>query len=310
MPRCLCLRGVVGTAIGQDDEGQAVLVVYVERPTVRGIPAQVDGVEVSKRVTGRFYALKNPCSGPPDQRPAGCFSDPEPGIDPTGRFDRPVPIGVSTGHPDITAGTIGARVTDYSHSNVYALRNNHVYANSNDASTGDPVLQPGPYDGGAAPADTIGTLYAFVPLTFGGSSANTIDAAVAITTVADSDNATPTDGYGRPDSTTAGVSIGDPVQKYGRTTGLTSGTVSELNAMVDVCYDSRGLICLKYAHFVNQIAISDGSFSAGGDSGSLIVSNDGNNAPVGLLFAGSSTRTLANPIDDVLEAFRVSIDGK
>jgi hypothetical protein len=68
-------------------------------------------------------------------------------IDPTGRFDRPVPIGVSTGHPDITAGTIGARVKD-SDGNIYALTNNHVYADENRASIGDKVLQPGAFDGG------------------------------------------------------------------------------------------------------------------------------------------------------------------
>ena len=59
---------------------------------------------------------------------------------------------------------------------------------------------------------------------------------------------------------------------------------------------------------MNQIAITPGSFSSGGDSGSLIVTTDGNNYPVGLLFAGSSTRTLANQIGLVLTKFGVTID--
>ena len=69
----------------------------------------------------------------------------------TERCQRAVPIGVSTGHPDITAGTIGARVTDGT--NVFALSNNHVYANENNTTTGANGLQPGPIDGGANPDD-------------------------------------------------------------------------------------------------------------------------------------------------------------
>jgi len=75
-----------------------------------------------------------------------------------------------------------------------------------------------------------------------------------------------------------------------------------------VCYQTQGPVrCVRLARFVDQIGISDGSFSDGGDSGSLIVTNDAGKNPVGLLFAGSSTRTIANPIDDVLAAFNVTI---
>lgn len=65
-------------------------------------------------------------------------------------------MGGFTGDPDITAGTIGARVKKGN--NVYALSNNHVYADSSAATAGDNVLQPGAYDGGMDPADAIGTL--------------------------------------------------------------------------------------------------------------------------------------------------------
>ena len=60
-----------------------------------------------------------------------------------------VPIGVSIGHPNIGAGTIACRLrggTDY-----YILSNNHVFADENQASLGDNILQPGPYDGGLNP---------------------------------------------------------------------------------------------------------------------------------------------------------------
>jgi hypothetical protein len=102
--------------------------------------------------------------------------------------------------------------------------------------------------------------------------------------------------------------VGQSVQKCGRTTECTVGTVEEINATVTVCFAGFPF-CTKSATFVNQFTITPGDFSAGGDSGSLIVTNDNNKNPVGLLFAGSSTRTIANPIGVVLDHFGVTIDG-
>jgi len=215
---------------------------------------------------------------------------------------RPAPIGVSTGHPRITAGTIGCRVKDSS-GRVYALSNNHVYAWENKASIGDNVLQPGAYDGGKDPRDAIGTLSAFERISFSRFARNKIDAAIALSSVANLSNGTPEGSYGIPSVTTAPATIDLAVKKHGRTTGLTSGKVYAINATVNVTYDSG------VARFVNQIVITPGSFSGGGDSGSLVVTEDGNH-PVGLLFAGSSSYTIANPIDTVLSRFSVTIDGQ
>ena len=221
-------------------------------------------------------------------------------IDPTARFDRPVPIGVSTGHPSITAGTIGARVTDGTY--VYALSNNHVYAASNAASIGDEVLQPGAYDGGLAPADVIGTLFDFEPLDFSGGN-NLFDAAIVRSTTADLGNSTPSDGYGTPSSAGTAV-VGTKVMKYGRTTGQTKGRVSVTNLTVNVNYGNAGV-----ATFTNQMAIYGGDVSAGGDSGSLIVTQKGGQQAVGLLFAGSLNTTIFSPIAPILAHFGVTIDG-
>lgn len=219
---------------------------------------------------------------------------------------RPAPIGISTGHPDITAGTIACRVTDGI--NVYALSNNHVYANENNSAIGDNVLQPGPYDGGQDPRDVIGTLFDFESIVWYPFGLNTIDAAIALTSVDKLTKATPADGYGTPKSTTVTASVGMDVQKYGRTTGQTSGQVTAINATVNVGYDSG------IALFVGQIIIEPGGFSAGGDSGSLVVTKsdnpDDDRKPVGLLFAGSSSVTIASPIDLVLTRFGVTIDGE
>ena len=97
-------------------------------------------------------------------------------------------VGVSTGHPDITAGTIGARVTDGI--NVYALSNNHVYADGNAASIGDGAIQPGTVDGGTDPADRIGTLHDFEPIDFTGGD-NLMDAAIVISSIDLLGNSTP-----------------------------------------------------------------------------------------------------------------------
>ena len=286
--------GVVGTGTGITPEGEAVIKVFTARAGIGGIPESLEGVRVRTKVTGKFYALQDP--------------PPEPSR--TDRWDRPVPVGVSTGHPDITAGTIGARVTDGT--SVYALSNNHVYANLNQASIGDSVIQPGKYDGGSLPNDYIGTLSKFENIQFCSSwfgfllncPDNQIDAAIAESSTDLLSNATPSDGYGAPESTTVFPEVGQSVMKYGRTTGLTSGSIDAINATVNVGYDSQT------ARFVNQIIVaSNTAFIQGGDSGSLLVTDPGRN-PVGLLYAGnqSGTSAIANRIDLVLDRFNVTID--
>jgi hypothetical protein len=297
--------GVVGTAVGLGQGAQPVVLVLLEYGGVPGIPEELEGVPVRPVVTGTIYALPKP-PGTPGGGSGG--EDEVPSLNPTDRWPRPVPIGVSTGHPAITAGTIGCRVTDGT--NVYALSNNHVYAYQNLAAVGDPTLQPGAYDGGSSPADNIGNLADFEPIDFSGGD-NTIDAAIAVSSTADLGKATPSDGYGTPKSAIVSAYLNQKVKKYGRTTGQTNGQVYAINAKVDVNYGSGNV-----AHFVGQIVVTPGNFSAGGDSGSLVVvdgkgkakADDGK--PVGLLYAGSALYTIANPIDTVLDRFGVTVDGQ
>ncbi len=190
-----------------------------------------------------------------------------------------------------------------------------MYANANEASLGDNVLQAGTADGGIDPDDKIGTLFDYEPLQFDGSN-NTIDAAIALSTTADLRNNTPDNGilYEQftPSEEIAEPFVGQQVKKYGRTSELTNGQVAEINVTVNVCYEPVWIFCFKSAKFVGQIAVESinvNPFSEPGDSGSLIVTTEGNN-PVGLLFAGSETRTLANPIGPVLSRFGVTIDGE
>ena len=291
----LRIPGVVGTAVGVTPNGTPTVRVFLANADVGGLPASLDGVPLSPVVTGQFMARSTP----------------------TLRL-RPAPLGYSVGHFAITAGSIGARVVNGA-GNVFVLSNNHVLANSNDASIGDAIYQPGPYDGGTS-ADQIATLFAFKPIDFSGA-ANTFDAAIALSDVTNLGNATPTDdGYGTPSAQLfadgngdgmfddVGSLLGVAVEKYGRTTKLTRGQITGINGTVTVCYEVLYIFCIKSATFTNQLIIDAAGFSGGGDSGSLIVSNDGTFRPVGLLFAGSSTQTIANRIDLVLGYFGVSID--
>lgn len=300
--------GVVGTAVGVGSSREAVLTVYVTALGVAALPESVVGVPVKVEVTGPFVSLGDLPPGMAPGQPAGATLDvPADGVDPKSGFPRPVPIGVSTGHPGVTAGTIGARVTDGSR--IFALSNNHVLANSNQAAEGDPFLQPGVADGGRNPEDALGALFDFEPIRFcqaGACPLNAMDAAIALTTEENLGTATPEGGYGAPRTRTVEADLGMQVQKYGRTTGHTVGRITGLNAVLDVSYRNGT------ARFTGQIVISGGGFSTGGDSGSLIVTKGllaGDRRPVGLLFAGSPTTTIANPIDSVLDRFGVRIDG-
>ncbi len=290
--------GIVGTAVGLGPNGLPVVKVYLESPSITWLPMSFEGVAVLPEVLGEVWALGQSPMEPEDARL----------LDPKARFPRPVPIGVSTGQPDVTAGTIGARATDGS--KVFALSNNHVFANSNDATIGDHVLQPGRVDGGASPDNSIGTLQDFEPIRFCSvllCPNNELDAAIAITTAEKLGTATPENGYGKPRSTTVKGSLNMKVQKYGRTTGHTHGTITGIRATITVNYRTGK------ARFVNQLVITGkGTFSQGGDSGSLIVSEalgKLDRQPVGLLFAGSANSTIANPIDPVLKRFGITIDG-
>ncbi len=272
---------VVGTATGLDNADEPAVVVYTKSPVAVGaIPSAVDGIPVTVKVTGEIRPMQ------------------------TEFFPRPVPIGVSVGNRgECSSGTIGARVLD-AQKRVYFLSNNHVLARENHAPIGTAISQPGLYDLACvfSSINRIGNLYDFEPISF--TANNIMDAAIARCTRTNVGRATPADGYGLPKAVTVAAAIGQQVQKYGRTTGHTLGTISAINGTFNVAYEDGT------ARFVNQIVVnSTTAFILPGDSGSLLVTNRRN--PVGLLFAGNGNGTLAiaNPIDPVLQRFGVTIDG-
>jgi hypothetical protein len=108
--------------------------------------------------------------------------------------------------------------------------------------------------------------------------------------------------------------LGMKVVKSGRTTGITYGTIEGIDVNVIVTYDKDcGSTDTYEAYFTNQILIKpdttrNATFSLPGDSGSLVLTED-SLSPVGLLFAGSSDLSQANPISDVLNRFCVNLVG-
>lgn len=299
----LARDAIVGTGVSQDAAGEAEIVILATHPVQ--VAQTLSGVDVDVKVTGPISSLKAVARKRPGGGGGTTTSEPSP----TSRFNRPLPIGVSTGNAgECSAGTIGARVSDSS-GNVYALSNNHVYARENKAAIGSQVLQPGLYDTGCAfsAANVFGSLSAFEPIVFSTAASNRLDAAIAASTTASLGVATPTNGYGEPSSLTQAATPGLAVQKYGRTTSLTSGTVTAINGIVNVGY-SAGT-----ARFVDQVFVEGQKpVIKSGDSGSLLVTGNPGANPVGLLFAGNSSGkfAIANPIDLVLNRFGVKVDGK
>jgi len=109
------------------------------------------------------------------------------------------------------------------------------------------------------------------------------------------------EGIGTISSVVKAAAVGLAVTKSGRTTGNTTGTISSVNTSVNVQYQQGCNKGKKFTvSYTNQVVIGPGSFSAGGDSGSLILSNNSCHQPVALLYAGSNTTTIGNPIGEVL----------
>ncbi len=231
------------------------------------------------------------------------------------RQRRPIQMGTSGGNvDDITAsfccsGTLGGLVRKGN--DLFILSNNHVIAKSNFADLGSAVSQPGLIDARcAAPADNIvGELTGFKRIKFGRGK-NAVDAAIAAVVDDSVDASGAMIGIGVPGNEAVAPQIGMRVRKAGRTTGVRSGAVTAINVKVDVLYSEECSddAAVFSARFVKQFFVespTNRAFSAGGDSGAVIVENV-KPCPrqVGLLFAGDERTTVGNPMSVVLKQVR------
>jgi hypothetical protein len=183
-----------------------------------------------------------------------------------------------------------------SNNTLYILSNNHVLGRSDQASPGEEISQPGRIDNNCQLPPIVADFTLAPQL-----EPSNVDAAIAQLRP----GAMNTNGFiqdiGVPSSVVATPAVGMSVAKSGRTTGFTTGSISSINATVNVQYTARCGGGKKFTvNYTGQVVIGPGSFSAGGDSGSMILTNDQNHQPVALLYAGSSTTTIGNPAGEVL----------
>ncbi len=214
---------------------------------------------------------------------------------------RPLQGGISIG-PDrsvagsIYAGTLGCMVKDNTNSQTVMLSNFHVMCIDNTWHAGDAMDQPSLIDTGTH-ADGVGALVRAVLSTHVDGAISSINSGVA--------GQTSVAGIGDVAGTAAAV-LGSAVRKRGRTTLLTYGTVDGLNGTVTVNYGAGlGSRTLTDQIFINSDTTHNPLFSDHGDSGSVIM--DSSNHVVGLLFAGSGARTIANPIAFVEAELNVKV---
>lgn len=214
-------------------------------------------------------------------------------------------------------GTLGALVTRGG--TQYILSDNHVLARSDVATPGDMIGQPGLIDNNCDrnTVSAVANLSEFFNMET--DAPPKIDAALAQVV---SGKVDPTgsilylgataDSSGvpvpAPPHAGSGIvpGVGRAVAKSGRTTGLTCSTVLGVNVTTSVDYSRT---CTSSAptdftvQYTNQVDVAGGSFTAEGDSGSLIVTQDTAD-PVALLFAGSDTDGVGNPVADILNFFK------
>jgi len=270
--------------------------IYVEG-TDTDFPAKIGNFPVEVFKTGPIKALSLLSQyQEPESLPGIPWIVPKASVDPmrTSKY-RPVPGGVSIGHPSISAGTHGVSLRFLGL--PLGLSNNHVLAaastkQSPRANIGDPIYQPGTYDGGT-PADAVGILNWYKPIDTG--VPNIVDAALwePYSTDLLSDEILE---IGVPSGIST-VKVGDIVQKSGRTSGHLTAEVIDVNATVEVGYGAFSAV------FQNQI-ITD-LIGEPGDSGSAVLDMVGPNL-LGLLFAGSNYVTIHNHIGNVLDAIGIS----
>ena len=225
--------------------------------------------------------------------PAGADNGPEHRV-------RNLNFGVSGGNVnDVSrsfccSGTLGALIQD-TLGTQYILSNNHVLGLADRAQPGDDVSQPGRIDANCQVTTVVADFTTAVPLT------QNVDAAIAQLRTGLMNPTGEIEDVGTISSTIRTAAVGLAVQKSGRTTGHTTGSITSISTTVSIRYPkSCGSGGGTLRTFTNQVVVTPGSFSAGGDSGSLILTNDNNKQPVALLFAGSSSATIGNPIGEVM----------
>lgn len=210
----------------------------------------------------------------------------------------------------IIIGTLGCFVQLADGAGI--LSNNHVLAGENRGVDGhDRIAHPGNAE--LKPATQVATLARYARLQTSPAGASVADGSAILN---DIDAAVATLGSGinyrqaylasrlaAAPQGAAPAQVGDKVHKVGRTTGLTLGTVRQVGAVVGPVGYGAGPCWFRRTIVIE--GHQGATFSDHGDSGSVIVRDDGK--VLGLLYAGNGTHTFACPIGDVLEALHCQL---
>jgi hypothetical protein len=216
-------------------------------------------------------------------------------------------------------GTLGSLVTRGG--TQYILSNTHALARSDAAAVGEGIVQPGLIDSNCDSTQTTGvanlTQFANLETESHSASSSNVDAAIAQVSAGKVDSSgnilylgatADANGVPVPGAPNAGTGIAATVNmavaKSGRSTGLTCSTVLATNVDASIQYTKNcdGSGTPFTVTYNNQVDVTGGDFSAEGDSGSLIVSQTTAD-PVALLYGGSDTDTVGNPVAPVLNFF-------
>jgi hypothetical protein len=216
---------------------------------------------------------------------------------------RPVVGGISVSPLNAPfVGTLGCFVArkDGDSDVLFALSNNHVFADVDGLPKGTAIVQPGPEAPSFAtdPADVFATLDTAIPIHFPAQPndpvTNHFDAAIALVTNQTIIKRRQIFGINYDPTTVAAPTPGMRVMKAGRTSGVTQGTISAVHVRgVQVDYGTPAAHRIAtYDDVVTIIGDNGQPFSVPGDSGSVVVEMDSNH-PVALLFAGDGANTTA-----------------
>jgi len=207
------------------------------------------------------------------------------------------PLDVPSAGEYIFVGTLGAMVKDRATQAVMGLTNFHVACVDVHWSVGDTMAQPGRVDSGTCPADAFGSIAR-------AALSDHVDGAVIAIKAGKATDCS-IEGIGAVKGQASAV-VNMAVRKRGRTTGLTFGRVSSVDATVTIPYgDGLGSHTLKNQVRIVADTTKSAMFSDHGDSGSVVVTDD--NKVVALLFGGSAAATYANPIQFVLDELNVDL---
>ncbi len=227
-------------------------------------------------------------------------------------------------------GTLGSLVTGGG--KTYVLSNNHVLGLSDGGAVGQGVTQPGVIETNCSTTGTItvANVSNIINLQNQPIPAFPVDVTTAqvisgqvdpLDNILELGTLSTVNGVQvpQPAPPAAGsgmaATVGQLLAKSGRTTGLTCATVESVDVTTGVsvgysegCATGTSFTVVYKDEIIVGNMTNGQNFIGDGDSGSLAV-DEATARPVALMFAGSDTEAVGNPVSDVLNALKSTTGG-